>query len=97
MSKLLDDSLDSFIELRKRQKNEKVNIIKMHDVPYTSVSFNQLFRVNPTNTNERNETNNNGHTNRLANRLARLERIRNMQEETENLERLIENDIEIIG
>ena len=93
MSKLLDDSLDSFIELRKRQKNEKINIIKVDSKINKNMVIRELFRINRTIVDE----NNNSSVNRAANRLARLERIRNMQEETENLERLIENDLEVIG
>ena len=46
MSKLLDESLDSFIELRKRQKNEKVNIIKIDSKLHkTSILTDLFFRL----------------------------------------------------
>ncbi len=93
MSKLLDDSLDSFIELRKRQKNEKVNIIKIESKPGKASIFADLFSMLP----RINANDNSTSTRRIFNRNERLERIRNMQEETENLERMIENDIEIVG
>ena len=93
MSKLLDDSLDSFIELRKRQKNEKVNIIKIEPKPGKASIFADLFSMLP----RINANDNSTSTRRIFNRNERLERIRNMQEETENLERMIENDIEIVG
>ena len=92
MSKLLDESLDSFIELRKRQKNEKVNIIKIDSKLHKSSILDLFFRLPHIGGND-----NNSSYHRIANRFERLERIRNMQEETENLERLIENDIEIVG
>ena len=93
MSKLLDESLDSFIELRKRQKNEKVNIIKIDSKLHkTSILTDLFFRLPHIGGND-----NSSSYRRIANRFERLERIRNMQEETENLERLIENDVEIVG
>ena len=81
MSKLLDDSLDSFIELRKRQKNEKVNIIKIEFKPGKASIFADLFSMLP----RINANDNSTSTRRIFNRNERLERIRNMQEETENL------------
>ena len=93
MSKLLDESLDSLIELRKRQKNEKVNIIKIDSKEVKTSILNDLFyRLPRINAND-----NSSSSRRISNRNERLERIRNMQEETENLERMIENDIEIVG
>ena len=96
MSKLLDESLDSFIELRKRQKNEKVNIIKIDSKLHkTSILTDLFFRLPHIGGNDSGSSYQ--RIERIANRFERLERIRNMQEETENLERLIENDIEIVG
>ena len=88
MGKLLDESLDSFILLRQNQSKEKNNIeIK----PSKKIIFQINDEPRPINL----------ETSDLfshRNRNERLERIRRIQEETDNLERLIENDnIETIG
>ena len=88
MSNLIDESLDSFILLRQRQSKDKVNIqIK----PSKKISFE--IRDEPRYIGD--EISSLFYS---RNRNERLERIRRMDEETENLERLIENDnIETIG
>ena len=82
IGKLLDESLDSFILLRKHQSKEKINIeIK----PSKKISF----QINDEPIFSRSEY---SELISFRQRSERLERIRRMEEETENLERLIEND-----
>ena len=84
MSRLLDESLDNFILLRQNQAKEKINI-------EIKPSKNITFHIEP-------ERDNINFSINHRTRNERLERIRIMEEETENLERLIENDnIESIG
>ena len=99
MSKLLDESIEDLIKLRQRKNNELNYInIKLMDI------YNEfhLFQRVPLNNNSNN--NNRDNTTRVqdsfvSNRAARLRRIRNMEEETEDLYRLVENDnnVEVIG
>ena len=93
MSKLLDDSLDTFLEVRKRQQNVEVPLIKFDLKKGKNRIMDELFRIYRSERRETEENNISSHRNRME----RLERIRVMQEETENLERLIENDVEVIG
>ncbi len=93
MSKLLDESLDDFINLRQRQINEKNDMyLKMFD------KFKEF------NSSQRNDENNNSNNMpRIRERIAlnhaeRIRRIMNVEEENEDLIRQIESDnIEIIG
>ena len=89
MNKLLDDSIDDFINLRERQNNES-----------NDLNRKMINKYNENISSQRNEDNNLRVRVRNSLRLnheERLERIRNMEEETERLNRLIENDfIEII-
>ena len=98
MGKLLDESLDSFLEIRKRQEVQKIPIKKLSS-SIRRDSLSDLFRRFQIGRrdNEINDDNNNNNNIIQRNRLERLERIRIMQEETENLERLLENDLEVIG
>ena len=92
MSKLLDESIEDLINLRQRKNNELNNIkIKLMDI------YNEFTLLN--NNNNNNRDNNTNRVNFASNRAARLRRIRNMEEETEDLYRLVENDtnIEVIG
>ena len=92
MSKLLDESIEDLINLRQRKNNELNNIkIKLMDI------YNEFTLLN--NNNNNNRDNNTNRVNFASNREARLRRIRNMEEETEDLYRLVENDtnIEVIG
>ncbi len=90
MSNLLDESLDSFILLRKRTSKEKINIeIKKSEkikIEPTSRMENIFFEINSFNRPS------------ISSRFDRLRRIRQMEEENENLERLIENEnVEVVG
>ena len=102
MSMLLDESIEDLINLRQRENSELNNIkLKLMDKYNEFISLQSNSSINERNNNNRNNLINNN--NRLLehfglNRAARLERIRNMEEETEELNRLIENDmIEVIG
>ena len=102
MSMLLDESIEDLINLRQRENSELNNIkLKLMDKYNEFISLQSNSSINERNNNNRNNIINNN--NRLLehfglNRAARLERIRNMEEETEELNRLIENDmIEVIG
>ena len=93
MNKLLDDSIDDFINLRERQNNES-----------NDLNRKMINKYNEFISSQRNEDNNRRvNISRMRNHFGlsheeRLERIRNMEEETERLNRLIENDyLEIIG
>ena len=89
MSELLDDSLDTFISLRKRKSQENLDIKLKND---------KIIKLRSMEMNDNEDTHFFGTSNRHLNRLARLARIRNMQEETEDLERLIEREnIEVVG
>ena len=100
MSKLLDESIEDLIKLRQRKNNELNNIkIKLMDI-YNEFTLLQRVPLN----NNNNNNNNRDNTSRVqdsfvSNRAARLRRIRNMEEETEDLYRLVENDnnVEVIG
>ena len=102
MSMLLDESIEDLINLRQRENSELNNIkLKLMDKYNEFILLQSNSSINERNNNNRNNLINNN--NRLLehfglNRAARLERIRNMEEETEELNRLIENDmIEVIG
>ena len=90
MSKLLDESIDDFINLRERKKNE----IDYKDIELKMINKFKKYFINEHNNNNASSNRNN----QVLNHASRLERIRNMEEETERLNRLIENDyLEIIG
>ena len=97
ISKLLDESIDTFINLRQRQQDELNN---------TDLKSKLIKKYIEFESSQRNQSRNNNSNNvtriirqRLGlNNAARHERIRNLEEETENLYRLIENNnIEEIG
>ena len=98
MSQLLDESINAFIEFRKRNSDElndpniKVKIINK-DNEFDSSRRNILsFDDNSSSRHMRNIRQT------YLNHAARLGRIRDLEEENENLDRLIENDnIEVIG
>ena len=93
MSKLLDESIDDFINLRERQKNE----IDDNDIKLKMINKFKEFVSSEINEHNNNNASSN-RNNQALNHASRLERIRNMEEETERLNRLIENDyLEIIG
>ena len=91
MGLLLDDTLDSFILLCQRQAEDKGNF---------EIKFNKKISFQPSISLNMNESSNTlrDRASVYSNRLARLLRIRNMEEDNENLERLIENEnIEVVG
>ena len=97
MSDILDESLNEYIELKKRKNNEQKEIkakimgkieIEEQRVPQENIGniVNDTYVL----------------ISRLRERTSyhseRLQRIRNMEEETESLNRLIESDnIEVVG
>ncbi len=88
MSELLDDSLESFISIRQRQSKEnKNNIFK----------FDNIIRLHSMNLDNDERENNVLRRIHRFNHHERLERIRNMEEETDNLERLINENFEVVG
>ena len=95
MSKLLYESIDSFIDLIQRQQDE------LNNSELKSKLNNKFMEYESS---QRNQSRNNNNVTRFLrqrlglNNSARHERIRNLEEETENLYRLIENNnIEEIG
>ena len=104
MSKLLDESIDSLINLRKRKMNKLDNT----DVKSKIIDKNNEVKLSQNNERNSNERNNN-HNNRNARfivsrffrrgRFSRLQRILNLEHENENLNRLIDNNenADIIG
>ena len=109
MSKLLDQSIEDFINLRERQtkndsdiKSAKLNKSEVISMQGLNENHNNNNDNNNDNNNNDNNNNNNGQVrNDILNHFSRherLERIRIMEEENENLDRLIENDnMEVIG
>ena len=103
MSKLLDKSIDDFINLRERQEK------KDFYGPSEELNKSIIFTIRDTDENNNDNNNNNNNNNNINgevrndilnhfSRLERLERIRIMEEENEDLNRLIENDnTEVIG
>ena len=104
MSKLLDESIDSLINLRKRKMNKLDNT----DVKSKIIDKNNEVKLSQNNERNSNERNNN-HNNRNARfivsrffgrgRFSRLQRILNLEHENENLNRLIDNNenADVIG
>ena len=100
MDKLLDESIDTLINLRKRKMNELDN----NDIKSKIIDkFNEfsLFQNNESNSNESNNNDNNSNANfivsrlgelRRQGRLSRLQRILNLEQENEDLNRLIDNN-----
>ena len=100
MDKLLDESIDILIILRKRKMNELDN----NDIKSKIIDkFNEfsLFQNNESNSNESNNNDNNSNANfmvsrlrelRRQGRLSRLQRILNLEQENEDLNRLIDNN-----
>ena len=111
MSKLLDQSIEDFINLRERQtkndsdvKSAKLNkseVISIQGINEIHNNNNDNDNNNDNNNNDNNNNNNGQVRNDILNHFSRherLERIRIMEEENENLDRLIENDnMEVIG
>ena len=105
MNKLLDESMEMFIRIRTNQVNEKENI---GPKPKEKKEENVLNQSS-SQRNESNDNNNEGNndSNNLFSHLrmnigfgreSRLRRIMNLEEEMENLNRLINNDnLDIIG
>ena len=103
MNKLLDESISVFIDLRTRQANEKENKEqKQKQMNLINESVSHIIE-NEDNNNEGNNNSNNNLFSRLRDRFgfgheARMRRIMNMEEEIDNLDRLINNEnIEVIG
>ena len=99
MSKLLDESIEDLIKLRQRKNNELNNIkIKLMDI-YNEFTLLQRVPLNNNNNNNNRDNTSRVQDSFVSNRAARLRRIRNMEEETEDLYRLVENDnnVEVIG
>ena len=100
MNKLLDESIDTLINLRKRKMNELDN----NDIKSKIIDkFNEFLSQNneSNNSNESNNNDNNSNANfrvsRLGElswqgRLSRLQRILNLEQENEDLNRLIDNN-----
>ncbi len=98
MSQLLDESIDSFIEFRKRNLDELNN---------ADLKVKLIIKDNELESSQRNilSIDDNSSTRHMRSirqtylsHAARLGRIRDLEEENENLNRLIENNnIEVIG
>ena len=88
MSELLDDSLESFISIRQRQSKETKNI---------NFLFGNIIRLHSMNLDNDERENNVRRGIYRLNHHERLQRIRNMEEETDNLERLINENFEVVG
>ena len=105
MDKLLNESIDVLIDLRNREVNDMDNTekkLKMIE-KFNEFTLSQRSQNNNNNENNNDNDNNINFINRLRERIeltreARLRRIMNIEEETENLNRLIENNnLESIG
>ena len=99
MNILLDESVDTLINLRKRKKNELENA----DIKSKIIDKFNEFRLsqnNENNNNNENNSNNNGNSNFIVSRLgelrrqglSRIQRILNLEQENEDLDRLIDNN-----
>ena len=102
MNKLLDESIDTLINLRKRKMNEAENA----DIKSKIIDKFNEFRLSQNNesnnSNISNENNNNsGNAHYIVSRLgelrrqghvSRLQRILNLEQENEDLDRLIDNN-----
>ena len=104
MDKLLNESIDVLIDLRNREVDEMDNTEKKLKMIEKFNEFTLSQRIENNNNNDNNNDNNINYVHRLRerielNREARLRRLMNLEEETENLNRLIENDnnVESIG
>ena len=104
MDKLLNESIDVLIDLRNREVDEMDNTEKKLKMIEKFNEFTLSQRIENNNNNENNNDNNINYVNRLRERIelsreARLRRIMNLEEENENLNRLIENEnnLESIG
>ena len=105
MDKLLNESIDVLIDLRNREVGEMDNTkkkLKMIE-KFNEFTLSQRGQNNNENNSDNDNDNNNNFINRLRECIVlthqtRLRRIMNMEEETENLNRLIENNnFESIG
>ena len=108
MCKLLDESIDDFINLResqaKRSNNFDAQFEELNKSVITTIAggTNEINNNNNNNNNDNNNNNNDGQIRiDILDRFARLgirERIRHLEEENEDLDRLIGNDnTEVIG
>ena len=99
MNQLLDESIDTLINLRKRKMDEAENT----DIKSKIIDKFNEFRLSQNNeSNNSNESNNNsGNANFIVSRLgelrrqthvSRLQRILNLEQENEDLDRLIDNN-----
>ena len=100
MNKLLDESIDTLINLRKRKMNE----LEKNDIKSKIIDKFNEFRLsenNESNSNESNNNDNNNNANFIVSRLgelrrqghlSRLQRILNLEQENEDLNRLIDNN-----
>ena len=99
MNILLDESVDTLINLRKRKKNELENA----DIKSKIIDKFNEFRLsqnNENNNNNENNSKNNGNSNFIVSRLgelrrqglSRIQRILNLEQENEDLDRLIDNN-----
>ena len=104
MDKLLNESIDVLIDLRNREVDEIDNTEKKLKMIEKFNEFTLSQRIENNNNNDNNNDNNINYVHRLRERIelkreSRLRRLMNLEEETENLNRLIENDnnVESIG
>ena len=99
MNQLLDESIDTLINLRKRKMDEAENT----DIKSKIIDKFNEFRLSQNNeSNNSNESNNNsGNANfifarfgelRRQTHVSRLQRILNLEQENEDLDRLIDNN-----
>ena len=103
MNKLVDESMEMFINIRSRQINEKEKIESEPKEKKENILNDSSSQRNENNENNNNEENNNSnnvfsHLRYRFGREARLRRIMNMEEDNLFLDRLINNEnVEIIG
>ena len=96
MSQLLDESIDSFIELRKKCF-EEANPDSKIEIKFKNELESSIRNILSSDDNSSSRHMRSIRQTNLSH-AARLERIRDLEEENENLNRLIENDnTEIIG
>ena len=107
MNKLLDESIETLINLRKRKMDE----IENPDIKSKIIDRFNEFRLSQNNDNNSNENNNNNNSNnsnhnyivsrlgelRRQGHVSRLQRILNLEQESVDLDRLINENPDVVG